>query len=213
MRRILPISLGIVMIIAAIYLAASTTNQDSAVQPPVALAFETELHAPPTATATATLRPEPTVTPIVGWNKFTGQGVELWLPPEFGGAADDPTALPESSLLYAMDLKAFHPAPVASVRVLRVEMDASPDVVPFTVLDGRFNHLAQAPVRVSLGRYDAFRSVVDGLVSSGAQIERLLYWIKQDNVYWVMVFTAPTSEFRQWLPAFERSARSFSILP
>jgi hypothetical protein len=64
MKNAIAIGIGIALIAAALFVAAGTTNQDTAQRPQVAQAFATELHTLPSATPTATLTPTITPTPL-----------------------------------------------------------------------------------------------------------------------------------------------------
>src|SRR5919199_4461962 len=92
-KRLMALASGALVIMAAIWLASSTTNHDTAPRPQVAQVLATRLHLTPAVTptntvsptATLTPSPAPTVTSIPGWSKFRGGGVEIWLPNSFVG--------------------------------------------------------------------------------------------------------------------------------
>lgn len=65
MKNLVALALGIVAMIAALIVAAGTTNQDVAPRPQAALAIATAFHVTPSATPTSTDTPGPTSTPTV----------------------------------------------------------------------------------------------------------------------------------------------------
>ncbi len=208
MKRILPISAGLAMFIAALFLAGFSQQGVSA-GPSQGLVLQTVLHASPTQVPTATSTPEPTVTPIAGWTKLQGNGVELWLPPGFLQASASQSPLRGQTLLYAQSSGSSGSVSVAVVLVKNVNV--SPALLPFEVLDGRQAHLSSSPQSISLGRYTAYRVVAEGLSDSGAPVQRLLYWIDRGYDHWVIVFTAPANGIESSQFQFEQSARSFSV--
>ncbi len=79
MKRVRAIAAGVVMMLAAAFLAANSTNQEAAPQPEVARQFATALRETPTRVPTVV----PTMTPIRDGADFIVANVKLRLPETF----------------------------------------------------------------------------------------------------------------------------------
>jgi hypothetical protein len=221
MKNAVAISIGVAMMLAALFIASTSTSQGITSQSQAARGFATALHTSPTPPPTPSLTPAPTVTPIAGWSKLTADGIELWLPPNYdqlklskrvtnrryltrGGIDGD-------VVVYAYDALMGLSLTVRDVSVIRVQTTLNPREVPFGIeaQDGAF----ETPTPVALGPYAALRSVANGpgIADVPVRIKNLVYWIKHGDYYWVLIYTSPDYDFDQNLPAFERSARSFRI--
>ncbi|MGB8648575.1 MAG: hypothetical protein WCF84_25285 [Anaerolineae bacterium] len=239
MKNALALTIGVIMIAAAILLAAGSSNQDTAPQPQSAVALATLLHTtpsvtptlPPTWTPAPTETTAPTVTPIPGWTRVETMGLQLWLPSIFSRepvpvprevqARESGAILDEAVVVCATcpqggESNQYAPLmswPAETIRLIQVQTYGNPELFPYTIANlGFYDFRSDRPRIVDLGRYRAYRSVLTGPAMDGSPLSKLLYWIEGQDIYWVIIFTAPTAEFQAHLAAFERIARSMTIL-
>jgi len=191
-----------------------------------------------TATPRPTATPQATMTPIPGWKKFEGRGVELWLPESFEGGN-----LEEDFDLIVEKLKGLGP----DFEQLSQTLDQNRSVFAFWAFDsvvGEHGSLTSANITservlsaitidmyldaavgqfpagftvaergiVPIGDRDAGRLVVDFTVS-GISGKEVLYAIKDGNNMWVISYGTGTDEFEGRLAVFEQSANTFSVQP
>ncbi len=219
MKNWIGLGIGAAMIVAAFFIAG--LGSDAAPQPQSARVFATALHETPTRAPT----PIPTMTPILSGTLFRAAGVALRLPQTYDSAlvmqSEDSTDQSKNFSLhirlnatYIVDLENGLPRGTESIRIIKVGSWLPSLRVPDAVLGSDWTaSAADGPQVVSLGRYQAFRIVIQGLKVSDRPVTKLLYWIKQSDAYWLVMFTAPADEFEQSLPAFEESMRTFSVMP
>ena len=194
----------------------------------------------PTLEPTATPEPTPTetLTPIPGWEKFEGGGVELWLPesyeggnpgedievivenlrslgPDFEQLAQMMEQNPSWCIIWAVDSE------VGDSGLLTNVNGTSEKVLSAVTIDTHIDAaLKQLPAQfqvvergiVSLGDYQAGRLVIEVTISGVAKKE-LVYVIKDGNTMWTITFATGAEEFDQRLPAFEQSVLTFAIQP
>ncbi len=176
-------------------------------------------------------------TPIPGWEKFEGRGIELWLPESFDGG--DPTS--EDLEMIIEGLRSLGPdfdqmaqmveqnrsvfviwafdselgdsgiltnAIVGTERVpTALKMDTYLDAVT-KQLPAQFR--VDKREIVKLGEYEAGRLVID-FTMSGAHAKQLMYTIKDSGTMWSVNYTTGAEEMDQRLPTFEQSIRTFKI--
>ncbi len=239
MKKQAPLLIGLLLIAIAIFVAAGSSNQDTAPQPESARLLATTFHTTPSPTFTVTLTPTdapsetpaPTITLIPGWVRIETIGMQLLLPRGFAGDAihvpfqvqqrENGSILDETIL----PCELCKPLPGAAggflgsdvepgIRLVKMKVYADPELFPYTILGlGLYDFQFDRPRLVDLGRYRAFRTVAHGPSTGGEDLTKMLYWIEQRNTYWVMIFTSTTSEFQAQLPTFEQIARTLTILP
>ncbi len=228
MRNGLALAFGVALILAALYLAAGSTSQDTRAQPEVAQRLATELHTTPSATPTvtrtpaATRTPTRTPTPVPAGLLLKAGGIEIRLPqdydlinlfPEDEGAVLQPDGRFERRTVvsYVVDCEAGFPRGASSLRIAQVTGALEPGQVPFVVLGLNLDPaLVGEPARVRVGSNEAYRVVVGPLQIAGP-VKKLLYYIRRGDIYWLVMFTAPAAEFDARLPAFVQSMGSFKI--
>ena len=190
--------------------------------------------APPQPTATS----QPTATPIPGWEKFEGGGVELWLPESYRGGdlAEDleviveilrrlgpdlePVAQmieqnPSMYVIWAFDSEIGDSGFLTNVAVTTEKVLSA--VTLDTYLDAAAEQLpAQFQVIerdiITLVDYQAGRLVLEFAIS-GVSGKEVLYVVKDGNTMWAMTFATAAEEFDRRLPVFEQSALTFAIQP
>ncbi|MGE5139664.1 MAG: hypothetical protein ACM3JD_09395 [Rudaea sp.] len=214
------LALGLAMIVAALFMATGTSNQDQAKRPEDAVAFETALHRTPvptatsTPTATATPSPTPTITPaatvtrVAGWLKLHNAEVEIWLPYNYSGGGLDTTIE-----LYAYDAQTDPDRVFTSILVVRMarRIDASGVQEVFAHLNPGFD-VVQSPHPAFLKRYEAWTETVEGYAFGDIRIRRVLYLIPHGPDSWLVIFASPIDRFDKEQATFERAIESFSIL-
>jgi len=182
--------------------------------------------------------PQPTATPIPGWEKFAGDDVELWLPESYegGNLSEDveviignlrrlgpdfePIAqtIEQNPSLYAMwiyDSEIGESGFLTNVAVAKEKVLSAISVN--TYLDAAVKKLpAQLQVverdMVSLNAYEAGRLVIEFTIS-GTTGKEVLYALKDGNTMWIITFATGEEEFEQRLPIFEQSALTFAVQP
>jgi len=194
----------------------------------------------PTATTVPTETPIPTATPdvLAGWNKFTGSGIEIWLPasfeggdlendldviveklkalgPDFEQVAATIEANPTAFVLWAFDSKLGSTGYLTNVNIVKEQ------VVSAITLDMYAQALQQqlpSYLTISeqnqgkLDRYASLRLVLDTDIS-GTKGKELMYIIKDSNIIWAITFATALDEFEGRLPEFDQSVQTFNLQP
>lgn len=186
----------------------------------------------PTATS------EPTATPIPGWEKFEGGGVELWLPesyeglsidedidvvverlrtfgPDFEQMAQTIEQNPSMYVIWAFDSEIGDSGFLTNVAVTTEKVLSAMTID--TYLDAALKQLPAAfqvvdRDIVSLNDHQAGRLVIEFAVP-GVVGREVMYAVKDDNAMWVITYATGAEEFDQRLPFFEQSALTFAIQP
>lgn len=181
---------------------------------------------------------EPTATPIPGWEKFEGGGVELWVPESYEGASIDEDIdviveklrafgpdfeqmaqtieqNPSMYVIWAFDSEIGDSGFLTNVAVTTEKVLSA--MTLDTYLDAALKQLPaafQVVERdiVALDDHRAGRLVIEFTVS-GVVGKEVMYAIKDDNAMWVVTYATGAEEFDQRLPFFEQSALTFAIQP
>jgi hypothetical protein len=180
--------------------------------------------------------PRPTMTPIPGWEKFEGTGIEIWLPEHFVGGN-----ISENLDLISEQIKSLGPeyepylqqilqnpsmfslwaydSELGSSRYLTnigITTDKVSSLVPIdTYTDESVSqlpdtfHLLERD-RVTLNGRDARRLVVE-MKLPGISAKALMYILVDGNTVWLITYTTASDEFDSRLPVFEQSANTFNI--
>ena len=177
---------------------------------------------------------QPTSTPIPGWNKFEGKGIEIWLPgsyiggdlshdldiiltnlqnlgPDFEQAAQIIEQNPELFLIFATDSNIGISGTLTNVNITTEEILSSLDLDTYMDLaisqfPPQFNIIDRKIT--TLGEYYAGRLLVDFQVS-GFDGKELIYIIKDDTTIWIITYATGKVEFAERLRVFELSALTF----
>lgn len=185
---------------------------------------------------TATIRP--TSTPIPGWEKFKGAGIELWLPESFEGGdlSQDLEVIvgklrtlgsdfeqtaktieqnPSAFAIWAFDSKASDSGFLTNVNIIKEKVLSA--VTIDTYMDAVAKKLPPSfkivdRKKVKLEHYEAMQVVIE-LELPNVQAKELIYVIKHSNVMWVITYATGKSEYEQQLPVFEQSANTFNVQP
>jgi hypothetical protein len=176
-------------------------------------------------------------TPIPGWEKFEGGGVELWLPANFDGGdltndldviiqhlrslgpawdktADTIEQNPTAFVLWAFDTEIGSNIFLTNVNVTKdqvlstITMDMYMEAVAKQVSPLGLTVIDQKKVR--LENYDAGLIMVQ---SDELKAKEILYIIKDKNTIWAITYATGMDEFEARLPTFEKSANTFKIQP
>jgi hypothetical protein len=182
----------------------------------------------------------PTPTPAPAWKRFEGGGAELWLPETyqtldlgtgvdqriaklklFGPKLKQTTQMIERSrsafVLWASDSRAGYRSCAATVGVIRTQqvspvvtldlfVDETIRQLPGLRDDARVHLVSREQVQV--GRRQAARMILE---FPDACRKEVLYTLRGDDRFWMVVFAADTAEFDQRLPSFERSIQTFAL--
>ena len=175
-------------------------------------------------------------TPIPGWEKFEGKGVEVWLPESFeGGDLENDVDVVVQNLrrlgseyeqtaemieqnpdMFAIWVFDSEVGPSGALTNLNVTSEKVLSAITLdTYLDAVSGqlHSAFAIVEreiVTLSGYEAGRLVIE--VSAPVLVAKeLMYAIKEGGTMWVIAYTTGADEFDERLPIFEQSAETFKI--
>jgi hypothetical protein len=177
-------------------------------------------------------------TPIPGWQRFEGGGVELWLPesweggdlsedidliveevrnlgPDFEEYAQLIEENPSMFVLWVFDYEVGESGGLTNVTVCKDKVLSTMTVDKY--LDSLSEQLP-APFQViergvvTLADQETGRLVIQ-FGASGEAVKELMYLIKEGTTMWFITFSTGPEEFAQRLPVFERSARTFAIQP
>jgi outer membrane murein-binding lipoprotein Lpp len=177
---------------------------------------------------------KPTNTPIPGWVKFEGKGIELWLPDSYvGGDISENMDLilsrvrdlgadfeqiaqmieqnPDMYALWATDSEIGPSGFLTNVGVTSEQILTTVSVDTYLdAAEAQFPAEFQIVSRekVSLGEYEAGRVEVE-FEYFGIFIKELLYTVKDGTTMWVITYATGLDEFEDRLPEFEQSANSF----
>ena len=171
----------------------------------------------------------------MGWEKYEGGSVELWLPesyeggnledidlvveklknlgPDFEQMAQTLEQNPSLFVIWAFDFKVGTSGFLTNVSVAKEKVLSAFTVD--TYLDAVINQIpAQFQVVerdiVSLNDLKAGRLLLE-ITISGMDVKEMMYVIKDGNFMWVITFTTGANEFVQRLPDFEKIALTFTI--
>jgi len=182
--------------------------------------------------------PEPTATPIPGWEKFEGEGVELWLPESYdGGDLDEDLDVvvenlrrlgpdfeqmaqiieqnPTMYVIWAFDSEVGSSGVLSNVALTKERVLSA--ITMDTYLDAATNQFPAAfevteRDIVTLGDYEAGRLVIEFEIQ-GVGGKELMYAVKDGTTMWAFVYATGADEFDERLPVFEQSALTFAIEP
>lgn len=176
-------------------------------------------------------------TGTTGWEKYEGDGAELWLPESFVGGSPSENASavveevaglgaafkeatqiveqnPSMYAIWAVDGESASSGVLTSASVAKqavassMTMEAYLDAAESQLPDGW-----QMPERgvVTLGDAEAGRLVLEPppLQASGKQVKELLYFIRDGEAMWSITYLAGADEWQERLPVFEQSALTF----
>ena len=184
-----------------------------------------------------------TPTPISGWEKFVGIGVEIWLPERY--VAIDPNKGPEavykelettgSEFAWAVPALKEKPEMLRLITLdptttqfkyvpnLVIGMRSDPILVDVTI-DRAVPLYAQAQESVSSNLHVLQQGIVElgkhragrfvlEYTSPSLKTRSVLFLIKDGAIFWELGYTSATENFDRLLPEFEQSARTFVIQP
>lgn len=181
---------------------------------------------------------QPTATPIPGWERFEGRGVELWLPESFEGGdlgkdvdviaqnlrrfAPDSEQIaqmieqnPEMYALWAFDTEVGDQGFLtnAAVTTEKVMSSITLDVYLDAALK-QFPAWLRMMERdiVDIGDYQAGRLLIE-FDMVGIEGQEVMYAIKDGNTMWVITYATGADEWEERFRDFEQSASTFKVLP
>ncbi len=189
------------------------------------------------ASPTATFRPEPT--PIPGWAKFEGNGVELWLPDTYQGGdltkdlevikeklknlgPESEQSLkaieqvnPATSILWAIDSEVSSSGFLSNVNVFKEQVLST--ITVDTYMDAiekqlPFSFKLIERNNVQLDSYNAGRMLFNS-TASRVQTMEIFYIIKEDNIIYGIVYATYVDGFEQRQAIFEKSINTFRVMP
>ena len=179
----------------------------------------------------------PTPTPIPGWEKFSGGGIELWMPESFEGGdlANDLDVVverlqslgpayenlakiieqnPSAIVLLVYDTKLGSTGFLTNVNVVKEQVVSAMTLGMY--LEGSSKQMASYGFKVNeqkiirLDNYQAGRLVIQ---ADALKAKEAIYVIKVKNTMWVITYAAGIAEFSARLPAFDQSANTIYITP
>ena len=179
----------------------------------------------------------PTPTAIPGWEKFSGGGIELWMPESFEGGdlANDLDVVigrlrslgpdyeklaeiieqnPSAIVLLVYDTKIGSSGFLTNVNVVKEQVVSAMTLELY--LESSSKQMASYGFKVSeqkiiqLDNYQAGRLAIQ---ADALKAKEAIYVIKEKNTMWVITYAAGIAEFSARLPAFEQSANTIYITP
>lgn len=182
--------------------------------------------------------PQPTATPIPGWEKLEGGGVELWLPESYegGNLSEDLEVIvenlrrlgpdfeqmaqiieqnPSMYVIWAFDSNVGSSSSLTNAMVTTERVLSA--ITLDTYLDAALNQFPDAfQVQerdiVTLGDHQAGRLLIEFVVQ-GVPGKELMYTVKDGTTMWVITYATGADDFDARLPVFEQSALTFTIQP
>jgi hypothetical protein len=176
-------------------------------------------------------------TPIPGWDKFEGGGIELWMPNSFEGGdltndldvilermrsmdsqfqqmADMIEKNSSAFMLLVYDTNVGSSGFLTNVNVVKEKVLSG--MTLDTYLDSSVKQLTPLGFNiierktVQLYSHEAGRLVIE---VSALKAKELMYIIKAKNAMWVITYSTGISEFSSRWTTFEKSANTIRILP
>lgn len=180
----------------------------------------------------------PAVAPPAGWNKFEGEGIEVWLPnsyqggdlekdldvivgrlealgPEYEQIIQTIKANPSLFVLWAFDTFVGNSGFLTNMNITHEE------VVSAVTLDMYIDAVKeQLPStfaitdqkEIQLGDHEAVQLEID-VNEAGINAKEAMFVIKDDTTIWVVTYSTGADEFGNRLPIFEQSADTIRINP
>jgi hypothetical protein len=154
-----------------------------------------------TATTYASLIPE-------GWNQQKYEKVEFWVPADF-----EKNSKSEDLIGLANKQPGTH--------AIHANVSLSKDTGILTDLDGYVQQgVKQFTQEVTylekkdfeIGTYEARRLRMEVIISN-VPIEEAIYFIKDGDTVWIISGFSEITDFHDWLPIFDKIARTFRITP
>jgi hypothetical protein len=179
---------------------------------------------------------QPAAAPGAGWEKYEGDGAELWLPESFVGGSPSENASaveevaglgaafreatriveqnPSMFAIWAVDGEVGSSGVLTSATVTRQDVPSSVTMEAYLgTAEGQLPDGWQMPERgvVTLGDAEAGRLVLEPppLAASGNKVKQLLYFIRDGEAMWSITYHAGADEWPERLPVFEQSALTF----
>jgi hypothetical protein len=178
-----------------------------------------------------------TPTPIPGWEKFEGGGIELWMPESFegGDVANDLDVIvgrlrslgpeyeklaeiieqnPSAIVLLVYDTKIGPAGFLTNVNVVKEKVVST--VTLELYLESSSKQMVSYGFKVSeqniiqLDNYEAGRLVVQ---ADTLKAKEAMYVIKDKNTMWIITYATGIAEFSARLPTFDQSANTIKIQP
>jgi hypothetical protein len=184
--------------------------------------------------------PQPTATPIPGWEKLTGKDIEIWLPESYEGgdpSSEDIDTIfekakalgpnfeqmaqaiknnPSMFVFWAFDSNigesgAMTNVGIATERVLSsMTLDTYMEVM-IKQLPNQIQVVNQE--KITLDDYDEARRMMMEITVSNIIAKQVMYVLREGNKVWLINFTTGKSEFDQRLTTFEQAVNTFKIIP
>jgi hypothetical protein len=180
----------------------------------------------------------PAFTPPAGWNKFVGEGIEVWLPnsyqggdlekdldvivgrletlgPEYEQIIQTIEANPSLFVLWAFDTSIGDTGFLTNMNITHEE------VVSAVTLDMYIDAVKQQlpssftiadQKKIQLGENEAIQLEID-VNDTGISAKEAMFIIKDDNTIWVVTYSTGADEYANRLPVFEESANTIQINP
>ena len=187
-------------------------------------------------TPEATQISPPIESPQAGWKNIVGEGIILSLPQSYEGGnpsteideieekltginpsyaqriqaiQQNPTAI----ALVAFDSQSNSPRLLTNVNVTAQKVDEGVTVEQY--LDRTASQLSsiyeiEAQEVLSIDQYQAGR-IVAALEAEETPFKQLIYTVKNNDTFWVVIYTTTADAFNQQLPNFEKSIQSFRL--
>ncbi len=187
-------------------------------------------------TPEATQTSPPMESPQAGWKNIVGEGIILSLPQSYEGGnpgteideieekltginpsyaqriqkiKQNPTAI----ALVAFDTQSDSPRPLTNVNVTAQKVDQGVTIEQY--LDRTANQLPsiyaiEVKEVLSIDQYQAGRMVTT-VEAEETPFKQLIYTVKNNDTFWVVIYTTTTDAFNQQLPNFEKSIQSFRV--
>lgn len=180
----------------------------------------------------------PAFTPPAGWNKFEGEGIEIWLPnsyqggdlekdldvivgrlesmgPEYEQIIQTIKANPALFVLWAFDTYIGDTGFLTNMNITHEE------VVSAVTLDMYIDAVKQQlpstftitdQKNIQLGGKEAIQLEID-VNEAGINAKEAMFIIKDDNTIWVVTYSTGADEYANRLPVFEQSANTIQLNP
>ena len=179
----------------------------------------------------------PTPTAIPGWEKFSGGGIELWMPDSFEGgdlATDLDVVIarlrslgpeyqklaemieqnPSAIVLLIYNAKVGAAGFLTNVNVVKEKVGSSMTLDKYLESSAEqitsYGFKVSEQIIIQLDNYQAGRLVVQ---LDALKAKEVIYMIEADNTMWVITYATGVAEFSTRLPTFDQSANTIKIEP
>jgi hypothetical protein len=147
-----------------------------------------------------------------GWVQFTNGKVEIWMPNNFEKAD------PGTYLISAKDSSTdqnFQTNILVGMNVapsLDMDVYIRENVKYFPTYNSLVDMTLLEKKKFSIGAYEAMRLKIETIILK-LPVEAAMYLVKEGDKFWIITCSTYYEDYHDWLPTFDKIARTFRVNP